>query len=70
MASTTLTTHAIDTLELLRYLLIDINFAHIFGRNPGMMPAWEDKFIRGGESNFLSDAVSDFPKQGLLVCLF
>ena len=32
-----------------------------------MVPAWEDMTVRGGEANFLSDAIADFPKRGLLV---
>ncbi|THH09229.1 hypothetical protein EW145_g2183 [Phellinidium pouzarii] len=55
-----------DTLLLLRHLMIDINCLHLFGYNVSSLKAWSRHIVDAGISDPLSDAISDFPKRGLI----
>ncbi|KAH8114074.1 cytochrome P450 [Phellopilus nigrolimitatus] len=59
---------AVDTLLLLRHLMIDINCMHLFAYNVHSLPAWKQHNIGAARapSDLLSMAIEDFPKRGVL----
>ncbi|KAI5121944.1 hypothetical protein M0805_002016 [Coniferiporia weirii] len=57
---------SLDTLLLFRHFTIDVNCTHLFGCKIGSLKAWSHQVMSSGPSDTLSDAISDFPKRGLI----